>query len=143
MKKILYSIIFCFVLNAASQAQSKDERDVTAAVEMLKQAMVDGDKVQLEYIAAPELSYGHSSGKVEDKAAFVDALTSGKSDFVAIDLTEQTIRVIGNTAIVRHILTAKTNDNGTPGNAHIRILLVWQKQQGKWKLIARQAVKMA
>jgi ketosteroid isomerase-like protein len=45
------------------------------------------------------------------------------------------------TAIVRHNMAAKTNDNGKPGEVHLHILLVWQKQHGNWKLVARQAVK--
>jgi ketosteroid isomerase-like protein len=80
---------------------------------------------------------------LEDKAAFVEALASGTSDFVTIDLEDQTISVVDNTvALVRHKLHAKTNDNGKPGEAHIGILLVWQKQKGSWKLVARQAYKL-
>ncbi|MEQ1678647.1 MAG: hypothetical protein ABL876_18265 [Chitinophagaceae bacterium] len=44
--------------------------------------------------------------------------------------------------MVRHILNAKTNDGGKPGEVHLRVLLVWQKTGGKWVLLARQAVKM-
>ena len=45
-------------------------------------------------------------------------------------------------AVVRHILKAKTNDGGKPADVHLRVLLIWQKQGGHWKLLARQAVKM-
>jgi len=88
------------------------------------------------------LSYGHSTGKVEDQAAFVDALASGKNDFVTIDLSEQTIKVVGNTAIVRHILNGTSNDGGKPGVVKIAVFLVWVKQGKEWKLLGRQAVKI-
>jgi len=91
----------------------------------------------------PQLSYGHSSGVVQNQPEFIEALTSGKSDFVTIDLTEQSINVVDRTAIVRHILSATTNDGGKPGQAKISILLVWQKDKGEWRLLARQAVKVA
>ena len=123
-------------------AQSKEELAVTAAVESLRKAMIDGDKTGLQDITADQLSYGHSSGKVEDKTTFIDNIATGKSDFVTIDLTNQTIAIAGDAAIVRHVLTATTNDNGTPGNVKLSILLVWQKQKGQWKLLARQAVKV-
>lgn len=129
-------------LTAAARAQSNDERQVAAAVKTLKKAMLDGNKSQLESITATELSYGHSSGKMEDKAAFVEALVSGKSDFITIDLSDQTIKIVGNTAIVRHNLSGTVKDNGVPGTPKIGILLIWQKQQGKWKLLARQAFKL-
>jgi ketosteroid isomerase-like protein len=125
------------------KAQSKAEKDVLAAVEQMRTAMVSGERAALENIAAPDLSYGHSSGKLEDKAAFVESIASGKSDFVSIDLKNQTVKVTGKTALVRHELHAKTNDGGKPGEVHLGILLVWQKQGGDWKLLGRQAYKLA
>src|ERR1044071_9067184 len=115
MKKLVISFIIC-ALSISVYAQTKDEKDVAAAVELMRKAMIDGDQTRLTGLAADDLSYGHSSGKVQDKKEFVDAIVSGASDFVTIDLTNQTIKVSGNTAIVRHILSAKTNDGGKPGS---------------------------
>ncbi|GAB2577181.1 hypothetical protein GCM10027190_28660 [Spirosoma areae] len=105
--------------------------------------MIDPDKGKLEALAADELSYGHSAGKIEDKKAFVDAFVSGSSDFNVINLTEQTITIVDNTALVRHKLMAETQDKGKePGQVKLSVLLVWVKQKGNWKLLARQAVKI-
>ena len=103
--------------------------------------MVSAEKATLDKFTAEELSYGHSSGKIETKREFVDNIVNGISDFTSIELSNQTISVTGKTAIVRHLLTATTNDNGKTGNVKINILLVWQKQKGGWKLLARQAVR--
>ncbi|MBP8113867.1 MAG: nuclear transport factor 2 family protein [Chitinophagaceae bacterium] len=142
MKSIIVSVVFILSVSAIN-AQSKQEKAVTNAVEQLRIAMVDGNKSQLENLTSDKLSYGHSGGKIEDKNSFVNNITTGGSDFVSIDLSEQTISVSGKTAIVRHILTAKTNDGGKPGDVHLRILLIFQKDGGSWKLLARQAVKIA
>ena len=131
-KTILFLLFFSFAV--VTNAQSKKETAV---------AMVDGVKDKLEAVVSDKLSYGHSGGHVEGKAEFVEKIVSGKSDFVSIYLTEQTISINGKTAVVRHILTAKTNDSGKPGDVHLRILLIFQKEGGSWKLLARQAVKMA
>ena len=140
------SILFVLVVTLTTSfifAQSKEEKEVAAAVESLRKAMLNGDKSSLEKITASQLTYGHSNGKMEDKTAFVEALASGKSDFVTIDLTEQSIQIVDNNlALVRHKLHADTNDNGKAGAANIGILLVWQKQKGEWKLVARQAYKL-
>jgi ketosteroid isomerase-like protein len=140
MKKLI--IVITLLLPVLINAQSKSEKQVTVATEQLRKAMVDGDKAALESLVADKLSYGHSGGHVDDKKEFVEKLTGGGSDFVTIDLTEQTVSITGKTAVVRHILTAKTNDGGKPADVHLRVLLVWQKQGGKWKLLARQAVKI-
>ena len=142
MKKLLVLLLTAVTIGNTLRAQTKDEKAVADAVEFLRKAMVDGDKASLEKITMADLSYGHSSGKVEDKTAFVQALASGANDFVSIDLSEQTIKVVGNTAIVRHRLDGVTNDGGKAGTAKISILLVWIKQGKDWKLLARQAVKI-
>ena len=141
MKSPIASLLF-LLITIVSFAQPKDEKAVADAVESLRKAMIDADKKSLEDLSATELSYGHSSGMVEGKAAFVEAIVSGKSDFVTIALSEQTIKVAGNTALVRHKLSADTNNGGTPGKVNIAVLLVWQKQKGQWVLLARQAVRL-
>ena len=121
---------------------SPETSRVAAAVEKLRQAMVSGERSALEKITAPDLSYGHSGGKTENREEFIAQLVSGRSDFTDIVLTDQRIAVTGNTAVVRHTLSAQTNDAGKgPGNVHLSIMLVWVKSNGEWKLLARQAVK--
>lgn len=142
MKKALFGFLLLFTISTAALAQSADEKAVAAAVENLKKAMLDPDRATLERLASANLSYGHSGGLVEDRAAFVEALVSGKSDFVTIDLSEQTIRVTNNVALVRHKLMAETKNSGTPGTAKLAVLLVWMKQKSGWVLLARQAVKI-
>jgi len=143
-KALFYALLVltcCFTAGRVS-AQTTDEKKVAEAVETLRAAMVKADTVTLKNIIDPDLSYGHSSGKIQTKAEFVSSIATGASVFVTLDFTEQTIKIIGNTAIVRHILTAKTNDGGKPGAVHLSILLIWQKEHSQWKLIARQAVKV-
>ena len=142
IKKIAPLFILLCIACITASAQSKDEQAVASAVEALRKAMVDGDSIQLNKIADKELTYGHSGGNVQSKAAFIYSFTSGQSDFVTIDLTGQTIQLYGNTAVVRHTLSASTNDGGKPGTVKIAVMTVWQKQKKDWKLIARQAVKL-
>ena len=129
-------------LGLRSFAQDAAEKAVATAVESLRKAMVDPDKAVLDRLTAEELSYGHSTGLVQDKQEFMEALTSGKSDFVSIDLSGQTVKIAGDAAIVRHTLSAVTNDGGKPGTTKLSVLLVWVERNGEWKLLARQAVKV-
>ncbi|MEX8546450.1 MAG: nuclear transport factor 2 family protein [Mucilaginibacter sp.] len=135
-------LLFLNVFSISVIAQSKEEKQVASAVKMLIKAMIDGNKTALENISSNALSYGHSSGKIQDKAAFVKAIVSGQSDFVTINLTDQTIVVKDKTAIVRHKLSAQTNDGGKPGNVNLGVMLVWVKEKGNWKLLGRQAFKL-
>ena len=120
---------------------ANDTAAVAAAAEKLRVAMVDPTRETIAALVADDLSYGHSGGKVDTKASFIADLLDGKSDFVTIAISEQTVKVVGDAAIVRHTLTADTLDSGKPGKVNIKILGVWQKQGGQWKLLARQAVR--
>lgn len=140
MRKLFLALLL--MSSSVVFAQTKDEQSVIAAVDKLKNAMVSGERNALQEVAASDLSYGHSGGKIEDKATFVESIASGKSDFVTIDLKNQTVKITGKTAIVRHELHATTNDGGKAGEVHLGIMLVWQKQGKEWKLLARQAYKL-
>jgi hypothetical protein len=142
MNKKIFAILLMAVVASPGFAQGKDEPAVTAVVELFRKAMIDPDKATLDKLTLDELTYGHSSGLIQNKSEFEEALLSGKSDFVSIDLSQQTIMVVGNAAWVRHTLTAVTNDGGNAGTTHLSVLLVWMKQKGQWRLLARQAVKL-
>ncbi|MEP7277612.1 MAG: nuclear transport factor 2 family protein [Bacteroidota bacterium] len=142
MKQFVFLLLVMTIASVGTYAQSSDEKAVATAVENLRKAMVDPTKAALVNLTVPELSYGHSTGKIEDQAEFVKALVSGASDFVTISLSDQSIKIKGNTAIVRHVFNATSNDGGKPGVVKISILMVWIKQNKEWKLLARQAVKI-
>lgn len=141
IKKLIFAMSFLMVI--AVSGQKKNDKDaVTDAAEKLRSAMVSGDKSSLESLILPELTYGHSGGHIDDATEFVEKLVSKKSDFVTIDITNQNINIVGNTAIVRHHFYATTADLGkAPGDVTLDIVLVWVKVKKDWKLLARQAVK--
>jgi ketosteroid isomerase-like protein len=138
MKRL--SVIFLLLAAVlGTKAQSKDETDVAAGVEKLRAAMVSGNKADLESVLSDDLNYSHSGGQVQTKAIFVESITTKASDFKTIELTGQTISVIGDVAVVKHTLIADTNDGGKPAHIQLGIVLVWKKAKGQWKLIARRA----
>ncbi|MFY7838793.1 MAG: nuclear transport factor 2 family protein [Lacibacter sp.] len=142
MKKMMLAIAFAFLGFVSVNAQTKQEAAVAAAVEKLRLAMISGNEAELKAVSSEKLSYGHSGGLVEGQQQFLDKFKTGASDFVTIELKNQTISISGKVAVVRHELHATTNDNNKPGEVHLRILTVWQKLGKEWKMLARQAVKI-
>jgi hypothetical protein len=120
--------------------QTGKEAAVSAAVEALRKAMIAGDRAALGSLAMDELSYGHSSGRLENKAEFIEALASGKSGFSAIELSDQSVNVIDRIALVRHVFNGTRRKEGD--RMKLAILTVWLQQQDQWKLLARQAARL-
>lgn len=136
------AVLFQFLGLAQNSSKSKEITAVAARVEVLRQAMIDADEKKLKELTSESLSYGHSSGNIQNQAVFIEKIVNGESDFVSIEFQNQTIEIVGNTAIVRHILAARTKDSGVDKDIKIGIMLIWQKQKNKWLLIARQAYKL-
>jgi ketosteroid isomerase-like protein len=142
-KHHLLIIVLSVGIVCTIHAQKNQEKEVAAAVENLRKAMIDGDKVALTNLVSDDLSYGHSSGLLEDKATFIDVIASGKNDFKTIEITETIIKFSGSVAIVRHKMKADLINNGSPSSVNIGVMQVWQKEKGKWRLVARQAFKLS
>ena len=116
------------------------EGAVSAAVEAWRKAIIAADRSALDKLTAAELSYGHSSGRLENKAEFIEALVSGKSSFSAIELEGQTVNVVDKIAIVRHVFNGTRRKEGD--KVKLFNLTIWLQQQDQWKLVARQAAKL-
>jgi ketosteroid isomerase-like protein len=137
-----YFLFLFLFASTIGYTQSKDEKIILAAVERLNNALVTADSSALDKLTTTELSYGHSSGKVEDKQTFIHNAVSGSFKFLSINATDQVVILAKRNAIVRHLFTAKATNNGAPADVKLGVLLVWQKQGRAWKLLARQAVKL-
>jgi hypothetical protein len=135
--KLIAILLFISVSSVYAQ-----EADVAKAVEALKQAMIDGKREGLEKITHSNLSYGHSSGLVEDKAAFIEKLASGADDITKMTVSDQAIKVTGDVATVRQKLVIDVVSSGKPNQLNLSVLLIFVKDKGEWKLLARQSTKV-
>jgi hypothetical protein len=143
MKKLTGLLLILSLFTITAFAQSPDEKAIAGQIEVMRKAMIAGDKAGLSSVTADDMSYGHSMDVIQTKAEFMDALVSGRSAFTKILITNQVIHVNGTMAIVRHRLYGDTNDAGKgPGKTALGILQVWKKINGKWLLYARQGYKL-
>ena len=119
-------------------AQSGEETAVASAVDAFRQAVLSVDRARLEALFAPEASFGHAAGRVDDRQAFIDSLASGPQ-LRSIDLSDRRVTVSGDTAIARHTFTAEgVNRAGQPVRFSIGQMQVWQKRGRDWVMLALQ-----
>ena len=114
--------------------------DIAACLREFNDALEARNAKALNDLTAPELSYGHSKGKIETREQFINnVISDGATQFANIVIEDQSIVLVNNNAIVRHTFKAQTSKNGVAGNVQIQNLMIWQKNDGQWRLIARQA----
>ena len=121
-----------------------DEDAVAKNVEAFRTAQAAQDAKTLEGLCAPELSYSHSDGRVEDKATFVTNATDGKSKFISLAYQDLSVRVVGSSAIVRFHWVGESQSvaDGKKSSTNLHILMNWQKQGADWKLLSRGSTKL-
>jgi hypothetical protein len=119
---------------------STQESAVSAAVDALHKAMMAADKPALDKMLMAELSYGHSSGRLENKAECIATFVGSKSGFSAIDIEGQTVSIVGKVALARYTFNGTRRKEGD--KVKLYTLTVWLEQQGQWKLLARHAAKL-
>ena len=149
----LFVLMAIFAVAACTQSENKstestmsasdaDTSAVATAVDSLNKGILDPEKNLLENITSDGLSYGHSGGKVQNKAEFIEDLLNGPFDFQTVNIANQKIMMSGENAIVRYNFTAKATNAGVPVDLNVENLLVWRKGNGAWKLLARQAFRL-
>jgi ketosteroid isomerase-like protein len=128
----------------ATQAASSDDQAVMKRLEAFRDAQFARDANALAALVADELSYSHSDAHIEDKATFIKNATSNKSKFLSLEYKDPWIRVVGDAAIVRFHWVAESESipEGKKSATNLHILMVWQKQGGAWKLLARGSTKL-
>jgi pimeloyl-ACP methyl ester carboxylesterase len=83
------------------------------------------------------------SGHTYDKTSTIELFRSGRVHTSSLEISDRTVRVYGNTAIVtvsRHLNDAI---DGIPRQEQHRCTKVWVKRNGKWQVVSFQATKIA
>jgi hypothetical protein len=120
-----------------------DEDAIAKNLEAFRAAQVAGNTEVLASLCMDELSYSHSSAKIDTKASLLEGIAKANYKWVPLEYKDPTIRVVGTAAIVRfNFVGEQVFDDGkkTPQNLHI--LMNWVKQGNDWKLLSRAATKL-
>lgn len=140
--KQLCRIIPLIVVFNGALAQTRDEALMAQAIERFRLAMIHPDSAVLADLSCEDLQYVHSSGTVRNKKGFIDEFMLRQTDVSSVTFSDQTIKISGDNAIVRHRLIADSKKAGYPPVIDIIILMVWRKEDGHWRMLARQAAKI-
>ncbi|NHF58747.1 nuclear transport factor 2 family protein [Flavobacteriaceae bacterium TP-CH-4] len=140
-KIVPYLFLISNVLVSAQKVEP-GENTLEETVGTFYQAMIDKNETVLKTLTLPELSYGHSSGTIENHTQFLEAVIKGPFEFLHIDTEEPKYSVLDDVGVVRHILQADGADAGEATNVRIGVMMIFKKTGEGWKLLARQAYKL-
>lgn len=138
-------LMLVLMTGGLSFGQSAAEAKVWERVEALTNAIFDKrDSLALLDIVSDKVTYGHSSGAIEDKPTMVHKAMVSKTTYRNQQFEKLSIQVDKKVAVVRHNFRAISIDEaGKESPLDLGIMQVWRKEGGKWRIWARQAVRIA
>jgi hypothetical protein len=131
-------------MTAQAQApQSPAEQQVSKLLRDWVTAENEHDAAALDRILDDGFISTFESGKPTRKAAFIKSLTKGKPDpRQSQSLTDETIIVDGDTAILVGTDTFHRTDGADPDGLALRYTITCVRKNGRWVALAEHIVKM-
>jgi len=121
--------------------------DAEAAAEVLKaddrrfEAMRKGDWAGLDAALADDLTYVHSTARLESKAEHVANLRAGKPHYRGIAPSERRARVHGGIGVINGVSEMHVENAGKEQRFTVRYLAVYAKSGEQWRMIAWQSTR--
>jgi ketosteroid isomerase-like protein len=128
------------ILRAAAAANPAD-KEVLAALDLWKQAMMKKDRAAFDKVLHPDLSFGHSSGVIETKDEAIQHVVTSAAVWERVEFAETKVRVRGSTALVTGKVDYHQRGKQKLTVVNLVVLTVWTKGPQGWQMIARQATR--
>jgi ketosteroid isomerase-like protein len=117
------------------------EADVLRADDQRFDAMRRGDWTALDAALADDLTYVHSTARLESKAEHIANLRAGKPHYRGIAPRERRARVHGGIGVVNGVSEMHVENAGKEQRFTVRYLAVYAKTGEHWRMIAWQSTR--
>ena len=118
------------------------EAEVLSADDRRFEAMRKEDWPGLEAVLADDLTYVHSTARLETKAEHVGNLKAGKPHYRGIAPRERKVRVHGGVGVVNGVSAMHVENAGKEQRFTVRYLAVYAKAAAAWRMIAWQSTRV-
>jgi hypothetical protein len=139
---LVIGLLLMSVVGVFAQGSSKIEQEILKTEQARVNALTQGEMAKLEQLLSDDLTYTHSSGRVDSKKDFLDALKTGSVKYESMTHSNVKVALYGNTAVMRGESDLKLLSGGRPVAFRIRFLNVYVKKDGRWQMTAWQSTRL-
>lgn len=145
MQSILLRLLAVFAIAFVPLRAADETRNATlqSADDARVAATLAGDRTKLATIFSDELRYAHSSGNVDTKASFMDALAAGRLKYVAWNYVERNFSFPAPSIA---LMSGRTRIKVARAEGELEMMLsflsVWREENGQWRFLAWQSAKL-
>src|SRR5215212_4087904 len=138
-----FALILGFVICPLLARAASDQAAWKAADDARVAAMISADPAKLAATFSDDLRYVHSNGKLDTKASFIEALTSGKSKYNAMTYEARNFREAApGLVLVDGRVKVKLGAKEPFTELYLSFLAAYRLEKGTWKFFAWQSCKL-
>jgi len=102
-------------------------------------AMIEADSDRLSALLDDALTWTHSSGENEDKAAILASIESGHVVYDQLDIAQDRVQQFSDTYVHSGVVSGRARRDGKVKALHARFLSVWHTTPSGLMLVAWQS----
>lgn len=136
MKQTLWIVFATALAFAADPA----EKGVHEAALGWTAAAVKQDAAALGRFLAADLQYAHAGGQLQNKAEYIQAVTSGPARYESFSFSDLKIVRYGGAAVLTAYVDVKLAGRDA---FRVRTLQVYVERGGQWQMAAHQSTRLA
>jgi ketosteroid isomerase-like protein len=129
-------------MSAVATAPTGTEADVLRADDRRFEAMRRSDWAALDAALADDLTYVHSTARLESKDEHIANLRAGKPHYRGIAPRERRVRVREGVGVVNGVSEMHVERDGKEQRFTVRYLAVYAKAGQHWRMIAWQSTRV-
>jgi hypothetical protein len=145
MKTLLLLFSALTLTLAPIRAVADDTRttNLKAADDERVAATIAADRSRLSAILSDDLHYAHSSGTVDTKTSYIEALTSGRLKYLSMQYEERDFTFPApGIALMTGRAAVEVGKADSKTAMKLTFLAVWREEQGHWHFLAWQSGKL-
>lgn len=137
-----FAMVALLSIGQAAPAAATADEAVRAADAARIKAFMAADRTALQSLLGEDLTYAHSSGRLDGKAAIIDAITSGKTQYHSIAPEDVAVRLYGDVAVLTGRAAVNVTNDGQLLDLKLRFISVYVKRDGRWQFVAWQSTRL-
>jgi len=113
--------------------------EIMALEQRRRAAMVAADVAELSELFADDLMWIHATARADTKQGLLATIESGKTKYLSIDCSEETVRFYDAVAAVSGIADVTAEIAGEHRVLQSRFTILWHRQPEGWKVVNWQS----